>query len=298
MARYSDGQESVGCPLFLGKLIKNWYKDYDLFYDHFSESIIFHSNGKFYIQYEKLANEPQKILKFNIGTKFERIFACGLNHDGTMLACQPTYNTVYVFNNSQKLSPHGTLRKQYEIEEYKFEYKGISKILGFSFANSTYFNFFICTNNELELLNFNKFSSNVVHVKKIPISGMYLLYELHFYNILIVVGEDGATNIVDLNMNPRTKNVIKKTGKFEYEETVEEFDDPTNSRASARMSFGQRALSIFKAKPIEKQFDVVEPINNKNILMISEKNEYLYNAFSMKESNQAANRYTYYLTLL
>ena len=182
--------ESVGCPIILGKVAKNWYRGYDMFYDHFSQSIIFHTKGRFYIQYVQSKN-ISNIMKFNIGVNFATVLAWSLSHDGTMLACQPTSNIVFVFNNSQKTSPHGTIRKQYEIEEYKFEYKGIEKILGFSFANSTYFNFFISTNKEIEILNFNKFSSNVIHVKKIALPGEYLLYELQFYNILAVINLEG-----------------------------------------------------------------------------------------------------------
>jgi len=285
----APSQANVGCPLFLGKVIKNWYKDYDCFYDHFSESIIFHSDGKFYIQYQKTADEAQKIIKFNIGTKFERIFACGVNHDATMLACQPTFNSVYVFNNSQKVSPHGTVRKQYEIEEYKFEYKNIDKILGFSFANSSYFNFFICSNKELELLNFNKFSSNVVHVKKVQISGEYLLYELHYFNILTLVNQEGAISVVDFTKNPRTKNIIKKNGRLDYEQENNDFDDFSGGR-SMKMSFSDRAMSFFKAAPLDLLFEATEPVNNKNIHLLSQKDEYLFNAYKMEEVNQSGTR--------
>jgi hypothetical protein len=228
-------------------------------------------------------------LKFNIGTNFERIFAAGLNHDFTMLACQPTHNCVYVFNNSQRVSVHGNVRKQYEIEEYKFDYKGINKILGFSFASSTYFNFFICTNKELELLNFNKFSSNVTHVKKISIAGEYLLYELHYYNIMTIINQEGTINVIDFTKNPRTKNIVKKTGKLDYSQTDADFDDFNGSRSS-RMSLSDRALSFFKATPLDSLFEASEPINNKNILMLSEKDEYLFNAYNMKETNQKSTR--------
>lgn len=106
----------------------------------------------------------------------------------------------------------------------------------------------------------------------------------------ILVNQEGTISVVDFTKNPRTKNVMKKTGKIEFEETVEEIDDPMSSRASAKMSFSQRAFSIFKGKPIEWTFEASEPINNKNILMLSDKNEYLYNAFNMKEWNQNINR--------
>lgn len=279
MPGYGGTNENVGCPLFLGKVVKNWYEDQDCFYDHYSESIIFHKSGKFIIQFQKKSDESQKIMKFNIGTQFERIYACGLNHDGTMLACQPTYNTVYVFNNSQKLSPHGTIRKQYEIEEYRFEYKNSSKILGFSFASSTYFNFFICTETELELLNFNKFSSNVVHVKKIQISGYYLFYELHLYNILTLVGKDGTISVIDFTKNPRTKNIVKKNGRINYDQSIEDMDNP--SSRSSRMSISDRAMSFFKNTQPVSEFKAVEPINNKNMYLLSEKNEYIMNSFGI-----------------
>jgi hypothetical protein len=29
MQGYGEGKENVGCPLFLGKVIKNWYEGYD-----------------------------------------------------------------------------------------------------------------------------------------------------------------------------------------------------------------------------------------------------------------------------
>jgi hypothetical protein len=188
-----------------------------------------------------------------------------------------------VFNNSQKVSPHGTVRKQYEIEEYRFEYKNTGKILGFSFASSTYFNFFICTEHELELLNFNKFSSNVVHVKKIQISGSYLLYELHLYNILTLISKDGSINVIDFTKNPRTKNVVKKNGRFNYEQSVEEMDNPFATRSS-RMSISERAVSFFKGNQPTIEFKAVEPINNKNVYLLSEKNEYMLNSFGIVSS--------------
>lgn len=282
--------DSVGCPIILAKVVKNWYDGYDAFYDHFSQTIIFHSKGKFYIQYFKRSDESQKIIKFNIGNEFDKIFACALNNDGTMLAVQPTHNSVYVFNNSQKLSPHGTIRKQYEIEEYKFEYKNVEKILGFSFVNSSYFNFFICTNNEIEILNFNKFSSNVVHIKKLSLSGEYLLYELQFYNILAIINAEGYINVVDMSKNPRTKNLIKKSCKLDYYQS-DDLDNPS-VKSSLRQSISDRALSFFKAAPIQFQFVAREPVNNKNIIMLSEKNEFFMDAFQMTEENQAMSRYT------
>lgn len=250
--------DSVGCPIVLGKVVKNWYRDHDMFYDHFSQTIIFHKEGKFYIQYMKKADEPQRILKFNIGTTFERIFACSVSQDGNMLACQTEFNTVYVFNNSQKVSPHGVVRTQYEIEEYKFQYKDVSKILGFSFVSSTYFNFFICTDKEIEILNFNKFSSNVVHIKKIPISGSFLLYELQFYNILTIIGHDGSMSVVNLDKlnSPISNQQILLEGS-----------------GSVRMSFSERTLSIFKSSTAETNFEAKEPINNKNIILLAEKDD-------------------------
>ena len=280
--------ESVGCPIILGKIVKNWYKNYDVFYDHFSQSIIFHSKGKFYIQHINNRN-ISNIIKFNIGANFAAIFACALNHDGTMLAWQPTSNIVFVFNNSQKTSPHGTVRKQYEIEEYKFEYKGIDKILGFSFANSTYFNFFIWTNKEIEILNFNKFSSNVIHVKKIALPGEYLLYELQLYNILAVINSEGYINVVDFTKNPRTKTVIKKSAKLDF--TVDGEDGGNQGIQSSRMSISDRAMSFFKSTaPTGPQFSAWEPINNKNIIMYTEMNELMMDAFWLKEDNHSINK--------
>lgn len=179
------------------------------------------------------------------------------------------------------MSPHGTVRKQYEIEEYKFQYKGIKKILGFSFVNSSYFNFFICTNKELEILNFNKFSSNVVHVKKVPLSGQYLLYELQFYNILTLVGGDGTMSIIDLTKNPRTKQLVKNKVSFAQPDIT----DPLEDRQPARMSFSERALSFFKSSTIETEFPCREPINNKNILMLAEKNEHINDCFELNHKS-------------
>lgn len=205
-----------------------------------------------------------------------------------MLACQPTSNIVFVFNNSQKTSPHGTIRKQYEIEEYKFEYKGIEKILGFSFANSTYFNFFISTNKEIEILNFNKFSSNVIHVKKIALPGEYLLYELQFYNILAVINSEGYINVVDFTKNPRTKNIIKKSVKLESNSNG--LDAEVQSQQSLRMSISDRAMSFFKASTTGGQFVACEPINNKNITMYTEMNEIMTDAFNLNDDNFGINR--------
>ena len=273
-------KDNVGCPIFLGKVVKNWYKDYDCFYDHFSESIIFHTKGKFYIQQKKILNQPQKITKFNIGTTFDRIYAWALSRDGNLIAIQTTFNWVFVFNNSQKTSPHGTVRKQYEIEEYRFEYPNSRKILGFSFAHSEYFNFFICNDKDVELLNFNKISSNVVHVKKIPVYGEYLLYELNLYNILTVINKDGDIILVDLNKNPRTKNITKKCAKLNIQ-SLDETRGSFVSSGSARMSFTDRAMSFLKPSSNTNSFKAAEPLNNKNILMLSSKNDYILNAFSM-----------------
>ena len=93
--------ENVGWPIVLAKVVKNWYRNYDVFYDHFSQTVIFHSKGKFYIQYFKKEGATQKMIKFNIGVNFNKVFACAVNHDCTMIAWQSNASTVYVFNNSQ-----------------------------------------------------------------------------------------------------------------------------------------------------------------------------------------------------
>jgi len=198
-----------------------------------------------------------------------------------MLAVQTTFNCVFAFNNNQKVSPHGKIRTKYEIDEYRFEYSNARKILGFSFVDSIYFNFFICHDKEIELLNFNKFNSNVEHVKKIAIHGEYLLYELQFFNILAVINQEGDINVVDLNKNPRTKGIMKKSGKLSCEEENREEGASFTASRSSRVSITDRALSFLKSNQTSNSFKAVEPINNKNIKMLAEKNEYFNNAFSM-----------------
>lgn len=197
-----------------------------------------------------------------------------------MLACQPSANSIYVFNNSQRVSPHGQVRKQYEIEEYKFEYKDIDKILGFSFVSSTYFNFFICTNKEIEILNFNNFCSNVVHVKKIQIYGEYLMYELQYYNFLTVVSETGHLTVVDLSKNPRTKTILKKSHRFGYD-TNSEVEQPDQA---SRMSISNRFMSFLKSTTVEDAFVIKEPTNNKNLYLMSQKPDEISEVFDMRPS--------------
>lgn len=62
-----------------------------------------------------------------------------------MLGIQTSAQNIFVYNDNQKKSGSKKKRKTYDIEEYQLEYKNISKIVGFSFVQSSYLNFFVLT---------------------------------------------------------------------------------------------------------------------------------------------------------
>ena len=140
-----------------------------------------------------------------------------------MIALQTSKTNIYVYNDSQKKT---TMKKQklktYDIEEYQLEYKGIKKICGFSFLQTQYFNFFVLSDQELELLKFDPFSQNVIHVKKIMIQNVsQCVYEMRFFNVLCAVQNDGSLLMCDLNVNPKTKTVKYKIGVLGKSENEE-----------------------------------------------------------------------------
>mmetsp|Transcript_21454 Transcript_21454/g.19030 ORF Transcript_21454/g.19030 Transcript_21454/m.19030 type:complete len:540 (+) Transcript_21454:606-2225(+) len=69
------------------------------------------------------------------------------------------------------------------------------------------------------------------------------------------------------------------------------------SGSSSRMSFTDRAMSFLKPSSDKGSFKAAEPLNNKNILMVSQKNEYIYNAFSMDENQLAEHPSLHLITL-
>ena len=122
---------------------------------------------------------------------------------------------------------------------------------------------------------------------KISLLSHYLLYELQLYNILVLIHPEGHINVIDFTKNPRDKNIMKKCGTFENNTNTDDLDNP---RVSAKISIADRALSFFKGSPVEPQFIAWEPINNRNILLYSQKDESLLKALNINKEDFGINR--------
>ena len=69
------------------------------------------------------------------------------------------------------------------VEEFRFNYSKIKKLVAFSFVDSVFCNFFVVTNNGIELYLFNPFKSAVKHIKVIPLACEYATYQFGVYRL-------------------------------------------------------------------------------------------------------------------
>eukprot|EP00347_Sterkiella_histriomuscorum_P007368 403349210 len=183
-------------PLALAHFLQPWsqrFNNFDIFFDTFSNCMIFYKEGFFMIwdQYDNLNNQGKTPFTLHLTTIYKQIYACCVHPEKTCISLQTQDNTLILLFLRERAA-----------EEIKLTFSKAKMIYAFSFLFGDEFNYYVATNISIDLykIRSDKNKAKVVKSIQIQISGEpHFLYE-PMSNVVLICDNKGSCHPFFLNL--------------------------------------------------------------------------------------------------